>query len=137
MSKHTPGPWTYSEAFNVPVGPGDLPEKAPTVWLNRDTVMDGIRIQFASSVPRERIFADAALIAAAPDLLEALEGILELATGLVPYDSVCRIIGEKARAAIAKARGEAGVPMSLRLHGTTHDLDDFIAKGASTDEPTS
>ena len=38
-------------------------------------------------------------------------------------------------ATIERLRGL--LPMSLRLHGTTHDLDDFIAKGASTDEPTS
>jgi hypothetical protein len=44
--------------------------------------------------------ADARLIAAAPDLLEALQGIAAFAVG---EGDVCEIIAKRARAAIAKA----------------------------------
>jgi hypothetical protein len=48
-------------------------------------------------------FANANLIAAAPDLYEALDGMLRLAVAANASD---RIICHEARAALAKARGE-------------------------------
>ena len=71
--EHTPGPWNVSEMFNVPVGPGDYPEKAPTVWIDRKADgSTGLQLGFCSAMKRERILADARLIAKAPDMLEAL-----------------------------------------------------------------
>jgi hypothetical protein len=49
--------------------------------------------------------ANAHLIAAAPDLLAALEAIAEGCS--FPADDVQRAVRDRARAAIAKAKGEA------------------------------
>jgi hypothetical protein len=88
MSKHTPGPWgcTYTSnhahdyRLSHPNG-APLPINAP-------------------SNDRSEQRANAALIAAAPDLLEALEWISE--NHYAHHD----IMVEVARAAIAAARGE-------------------------------
>ena len=90
MSKHTPGPWEIHEE-NTILGP-KLDEKA--VWLRP------IVLQSKTGIKPE----NARLIAAAPDLLEAL----------ITLNDACRTpsqIGvlhglELARAAIAKAKGE-------------------------------
>ena len=91
MSKHTPGPWVL-----------ESPESGGRV-LAQDERATIIHTPTGSPF-NELVIADARLIAAAPDLLDALE---ELANGykgnrwdvgLVP-----RI--KKARAAIAKATG--------------------------------
>ena len=63
MSKHTPGPWEIHEE-NTIVGP-KLDDKA--IWLRP------IVLQSKTGIKP----ADARLIAAAPDLLEALEASLE------------------------------------------------------------
>ena len=91
MSKHTPGPWHLAEVENgsikhmVPVGPDGY--SLCTVVHDGDTPFGAIYMD-----------ADARLIAAAPELLEALQMLLEFPnTG--PATSA-------ARAAIAKATGE-------------------------------
>lgn len=88
MSKHTPGPWSvfYKSKYDewhvsVPLSTGSMK------WALFD---DGIR--------SENPEADARLIAAAPDLLEALRGVLRVADRATDeFDA--------ARAAIAKATG--------------------------------
>jgi len=58
--------------FNV-ITSEKAPSVAPSVWLDR--LADGgtgLELGFTSCVPRERIVADAHLIAAAPQLLRAL-----------------------------------------------------------------
>lgn len=90
MSDHTPGPWIVE---------GE-------VWDDLD-VVGPIQNLGMGRVGRQRICAhvgdeaDARLIAGAPDLLAALEGALA-----DPYDEK-RETWEVARAAIAKAKGEA------------------------------
>jgi hypothetical protein len=82
MSKHTPGPWTqqpYSDRM-VEVFAANGTHIANVMGDNHDS--------------------NAALIAAAPDLLEALEWISE--NHYAHHD----IMVEVARAAIAAARGE-------------------------------
>ena len=89
--KHTPGPWTTAEG--------------PTYCAVRT---DARVIANMRLVGLHYNKADAALIAAAPDLLEALQGML-LSFSLTqnpdayPSDAPCN----KARAAIAKATGAA------------------------------
>lgn len=73
---HTPGPWDASGL---------------TVY---DTCLDGVASTHTA--------ADAHLIAAAPELLEALEEWLTVGNDL----KARKAVREKARAAIAKARGE-------------------------------
>lgn len=96
MSKHTPGPWSIETSKG---------------WLNasiRPVVMGRVApFTIAKVLPTEDGAANASLIAAAPDLLEALQTVVDdwsaqfernghLAPGW------CR----KARAAIAKATRE-------------------------------
>ena len=93
--KHTPGPWTVA-------GPsGDL-----EIW-SREAHKS---IAFLASYPDPaNEAANARLIAAAPELLEALEGLMEwreeIRADLRLHTSPDALLA-KAHAAIAKARGE-------------------------------
>lgn len=89
MSKHTPGPWIQAE---TPSGKGKV--------INGS----GFSVCSMQGGAYCQQIIDARLIAAAPDLLEALEGLMEI-------ESRGRVmpIGKEwdaARAAIAKAKGE-------------------------------
>ena len=58
-------------------------------------------------VSDDELEANAHLIAAAPDMLEALEGMVEMATHHMMEPEERRDILSNARAAIAKAKGQA------------------------------
>lgn len=88
--KATPGPWELHESGAI-VGP-KIDDKP--IWLRP------VIARFETGVKRE----DAALMAAAPDLLDALETLTEHFEYYMG-DNECRPL-ENARAAIAKARGE-------------------------------
>ena len=100
MSKHTPGPWSIT-----PDAPTQV--EADGIWVG-----DASRREVGS----EQALANARLISAAPDLLEALgEARKALAVLINPgaeYASVQAVFAQatateaRARAAIAKARGE-------------------------------
>ena len=83
---HTPGPWTASE------------HGAYTDYKGNNIVIlgDDLRIAVVLGPDTDETQANARLIAAAPDLLEALEALLEGDFN----------VAEKARLAIAKAKGE-------------------------------
>ena len=98
MSKHTPGPWQWTQHFD------------PTISIYKDGFGQIARLYDSSAGTGK---ANARLIAAAPDLLEALQGILgyfdsgnsvsvSQATIKARSDEV-----KAARAAIAKATGGA------------------------------
>ncbi len=85
MSKHTPGPWLEV-----------------SVASSRYIVTDECNIcEMFSPRTREERDANQRLIAAAPDLLEALQGIMAGVAGCQKNSEY-----EAARAAIAKATGE-------------------------------
>jgi len=91
-AQHTPGPW---EAIEWKC------RAATSVVVVRDGQM--VQIAECSGFGRmsDECIADASLIAAAPDLLEALRGVLRVADrATVEFDA--------ARAAIAKATGQEG-----------------------------
>jgi len=90
-NKHTPGPWCMDTSLHI----YGSAEPQPIPGFIGGTSIEQSHICTAKS------YADAALIAAAPDLLEALEAIVRFNTPL-PHGLL-----EQARAAIAKARGEA------------------------------
>jgi len=104
--RHTPGPWKFGKELSAHSGE----------WLiSYDAADRGQGIPIAETRPGSgQESANARLIAAAPELLEALEAAL--ACGLVPKmtakdgGAAGRIkavqAGDKVRAAIAKARGE-------------------------------
>ena len=109
---HTPGPW---------ISPWDLPDGSPEEDFSYITGADGKCVIGANwwdgpylAVTRE----DAALICAAPDLLEALEGLHTTVMELYRVSTATANYGDgqnryadqdtqvaAARAAIAKARG--------------------------------
>ena len=88
MSKHTPGPWTRGWGNFVYQGakfnPRQMGRHIATCEPTTRTQQDW-----------DQVFANARLIAAAPDLLKALEYILQWGH--------CPEADDKARAAIAKA----------------------------------
>ena len=84
MSKHTEGPWETDCHFMVRAG--------STIYTFK-----------ADRAPAGELRANANLIAAAPELLEALEGWLEIAEAKKQY---LGSTGDRVRAAIAKAKGE-------------------------------
>lgn len=91
MSEHTPGPWTA-----IQVEGGEW-----TIWR------EGTNHFVTETTGTMATEANARLIAAAPDLLEALEALVD------PCDCYGRERGDhsvlcnRARDAIAKARGQA------------------------------
>ena len=88
MSEHTPGPW----AIYV---------NAPSDVVIRKMSKDGYELCAIARVSSG--YANAHLIAAAPELLEALDATLKLIELVWPTDSD---VTRKARSAIAKATGE-------------------------------
>lgn len=92
MSGHTPRPWLIRKGdewtYDVVTHHGDLPDGSPNSW-NIATI-NGRRDEAKDNLM---------LIAAAPDLLEALEAVMDITTKNPE-------VWDQARAAIAKARGE-------------------------------
>jgi hypothetical protein len=105
MSKHTPAPWT---TISNPYEDGK-----PYYYISAGRGFHGEGFSFSGIIPD----ADARLIAAAPDLLAALEGMIALwsehdaarLSGLIDCGGLNeehRLATLNARAAIAKAKGE-------------------------------
>ena len=114
MSGATPGPWTKhpysSERHTIPYESGDF-DVADVYFGTGEKIIGSVRLQVGGAfggyphvTDDEELAANAALCMAAPDLLEALQGLLEVhdALGAGTSHSAC-----KARAAIARAKGEA------------------------------
>ena len=95
MNKHTPGPWIVKrspfEVYNVDHGA-----------LTHEICSGNLMI---AALYADEDGPDARLISAAPDLLEVLDHILEMQ--LRGFIYLGDEVNAKARAAIAKARGEA------------------------------
>jgi hypothetical protein len=103
MSKHTPGPWTWQE--------GDGNEMPKLIAGDKEVCNFGDDTTYYPSEGEPPNDADASLIAAAPELLEALEWCADTLAvfvddGTAALDSVIGKNLTAARAAIAKARGE-------------------------------
>lgn len=100
MSKHTPGPWTTDEQEhdapyqNIKIKAGSH-RTVCTIWIDDAPVRDFNAEQTAN----------ASLIAAAPDLLDALKTAKWMLERDYIDDQKMRVI-EKCDAAIAKATGE-------------------------------
>lgn len=111
MSAYTPGPWFHDGNGNVwRRDPKDLYQNGGTVAGDKPlaTIHKGWHHDGAEGYPVE---ANARLIAAAPELLEALEGMIEVYGGKYDIDCLPKHSTEIelidfARAAIAKATGE-------------------------------
>ena len=114
MSEHTPGPWKYQRDGRS----SDMRNKPG--WNPDDPTQCGHNVYGASSLivnleyylpPHEiksekEVIANARLIAAAPDLLEACLRLVDVIEQLIPEQSargVADVVLAQARAAIAKA----------------------------------
>ena len=96
MSEHTPGPWSLN--------PHDHCLISGQRGAGHSNIANTIVIP-AHGVERYAIAeANAHLIAAAPDLLASVQ---ELITGAPADDSAASAVYARARAAIAKAKGES------------------------------
>jgi len=98
--KHTPGPWKVKD---------ELPDG--DIYILPESRVDGNSICRMDDDAPEQMLANAALIAAAPDLLAACEGMIDLCKTLLLKD--CGFYSpdnngyiQTARWAIAKAKGE-------------------------------
>lgn len=89
MSQHTPGPWAFVQG-----GSGDFP-----TWNVR--LGDRGLITLPATASMETMDADARLIAAAPDLLNAVRFLLSN-----PDNRISSADLNAAHAAIAKAEGQ-------------------------------
>lgn len=100
MTKHTPGPWVARESgtFNLPAY--DIESTAP----GRHLVTVLASSVNSSAEQDDRMKADAVLIAAAPELLEALLRMRDEVREFLP--NVCGEALTQTEAAIRKARGE-------------------------------
>lgn len=129
MSAHTPGPWIQGDSDDH--------------WKRDIRTKDLRSIAFCGSYPVEEAHANARLIAAAPELLEALVAL----TALYDTDEGCRSILEyqNANAAIAKATGEevrakarydqAGAAVAELVEAVKLDaVDKAIASGLGASE---
>ena len=108
MNNHTPGPWTFTSEQILDDGVAIHDDIRCFHLQSGDTVvLDGCG---CCESPRLDNPADAHLIAAAPDLLEALEHMLHRAHPAYVGNDYMRekliAARETARAAIAKAKGE-------------------------------
>jgi ketosteroid isomerase-like protein len=92
MSAHTPGPWTVADNNEVHCDAKTIAMVADLNWGQYRDAEDNGEAEFE---------ANARLIAAAPELLEALKALTDADT-----DFTRAWAKEAARAAIAKATGE-------------------------------
>lgn len=93
QSKHTPGPWEYREIAPYDDGLGYVSADG------NDIIHAGV-----SDLPAGENRANAHLIAAAPELLEAVHNLMDILRDYDAIDNLDVRIRE-ARAAIAKAEG--------------------------------
>lgn len=96
VNKHTPGPWLLNHNTNWKTNPFSVTVRK--YGVHSTTVAN---IPTRMTIPPQEQQANARLIAAAPDLLEALQAIIGHDAHLLNHWRV-----ETARAAIAKATGE-------------------------------
>lgn len=94
MSGYSPGPWC---AVRHPDGSCFLSDS------NGQSVVEAVATRYSIYLDAswEASEADLDLLAAAPDLLEALEGLLDALPSATTHPAI-----QAARAAIAKAKGE-------------------------------
>lgn len=102
MSKHTPGPWIVNTDPHYEDG------KPGLIWGPSGPGYGSI-CELSPVYPREFKAADAALIAAAPDLLAACEDLL-CQVKCLGGEETQALDFDQAEAAIAKAKQPAGDP---------------------------
>lgn len=101
QSQHTKGPWQFSKSDNATL------ELFPSIAIyagddeSATLICEVIHTQ-RNKVVNSNFIPNARLIAAAPDLLEALETLTALYSEVAPQSEPMKL----ARAVVAKAKGE-------------------------------
>ena len=98
--QHTPGPWEWDAGIIPPDGPG----RYAVVYVNDEDGEPITIAEFNDSLPEGRF--NARLIASAPELLEALEGLLAYYLRIEGKEPGPHTPFGRAAAAIAKATGQ-------------------------------
>ena len=107
MNQYTPGPWSVNTDPNYDLGDPTI------VWGPQGPGHGAVAYTFPGGLllpdgQRQKVAANTTLIAAAPELLEALKNLLEVS---LPFHRRTDEVGwtaiKEARKAIAKAQGEA------------------------------
>lgn len=98
MTQHTPGPWALN-GYQVERGEG-IARTVATVAPRRQIGTD------YAAPDADTAMANARLIAAAPDLLAALQGLAWAVSGIEYVETEYAEQVAQARAAIAEAQGE-------------------------------
>ena len=106
MSKHTPAPWV----LEIRKGLGDASREATVAEIGtsgkyRGNVAYMQSAEHIDGIGRDELIANARLIAAAPDMLEALKLCANFIANTESELGMTLPCGELARAAIAKAEG--------------------------------
>jgi len=112
MTKHTPGPWIIDEES---IDLLDFELETHRIWINAD----GMHIGYVDGPRTEERKANARLIAAAPDLFEALRDAVDYYPNC--EDGTEPFWRPKARAAIAKASVESN--NKSHLNSAKHSAD--------------
>ena len=104
MNDHTPGPWEYTN--------GKVTSECAYYQLICDMPTWGPYYDFDGSKIEAETLANARLIAAAPDLLDACEELMDFADRvseetMLDSNQFFLRMQERARIAIARARGES------------------------------
>jgi hypothetical protein len=100
-AQHTPGPWEINDNGLIYGQCREGDDEAPCV---ADVIKDRELAAFGIMSPEET--ANARLIAAAPELLFALEALIEYAQDTMPQELDGSLdVWTQAQAAVAKARG--------------------------------
>lgn len=106
MSEHTPGPWIADGGSRI--------QGANAKHMYNICHMDGVPMHIESPTGTDckaMTRANARLISAAPDLLAACEGAVQIIEQLIPEPSVrgvADVVLHQLRAAIAAAKGAIG-----------------------------
>ena len=102
-TEHTPGPW-IAQITNIGEDPFERDERGNQYWEIKPVEMlfDGRYLDVTAWTSE----ANARLISAAPELLEALQSAHMALIGYTHQNEITHNALEKARAAICKATGE-------------------------------
>lgn len=103
MSKHTPGPW---RARIIPIHQDTIPIEATDAEALVARVNGFPKTPAYAGSGTDDPNANARLIAAAPDLLEALQALMGTCCHLIAWERKWPNVVAKCKAAVAKAVGE-------------------------------
>src|SRR3990172_7717161 len=104
---HTPGPW-YCPGINSKYGVSDWKQANITTGSEYSPIIATVYTEeptYLGEIDHDTMLANAALIASAPDLLAALESLVEMDDDPIRYMACRSYRIDAARAAIEKAKG--------------------------------